>query len=154
MANVYAFRGGRSVRGCDPQRVGETLERIRREKGALQAPDVVEAAREADSPIHAAFEWDDGKAAEEYRLIQARRLIVSVRVLNSPIQGDKAPAFVSVRTPDKGRAYVPTVEAMSDEQMAARVLAEVRQFIESMERRYAGFRQAQEVLSNLRKAAG
>lgn len=46
----------------------------------LRAQNVVDAARPVTSPIHALFEWDDGKAAENYRLSQARRLIQIVMV--------------------------------------------------------------------------
>jgi hypothetical protein len=42
---------------------------------------VVIAATDKSSPLHRYFEWDDGKAAHQHRLDQARRLIGSVRVL-------------------------------------------------------------------------
>ena len=40
--------------------------------GKLTAQAVVDAAREEGSPLHGFFEWDDNKAANEYRLLQAR----------------------------------------------------------------------------------
>lgn len=149
---VFAFRQGRAVRGVSPQAAGEELERIRREKGTLVPADVVEEAAAAGSPLHPAFEWDDSAAAHEYRLAQARRLITSVRVVDSPV---RAPvAYVSVRTAAKGREYLPVAEALSDEQVRARVLDEARAFIESLERRYSAFVQASDVLAGLRKAVG
>src|SRR5262245_57100424 len=46
------------------------------DNGKLRAQDVVGWAREnPDSQLHAHFEWDEGKAAHQYRLEQARRLI-------------------------------------------------------------------------------
>lgn len=48
--------------------------------GRFAPNDVVEAARDEDSPLHAFFEWDDSLAAEAHRVEQARRLIRSVRV--------------------------------------------------------------------------
>jgi hypothetical protein len=152
MANVYGYRSGRSVKNVSPQAVGETLERLRAESGQLTAGGVLEAARNPESPLHPAFEWDDEAAAEQYRLSQARRLIVSVRILNGPARST-TPVYVSVRTPEKGRNYVPTIEALSDEQLRARVLADVEQFAESMQRRYAAFRDLAEVLDRLRQAA-
>lgn len=153
MANVYDFRSGRSIKGCNPQAVGEELERLRIEKGALKPVDVLEAASSPESPLHHAFEWDDSAAAQQHRLNQARRLIVSIRILNSPT-AKPTTAYVSVRTPGQGRSYVPTTEAMSDEDIAARVLDEIRQFIESMERRYAHFEQARAVLAGFKQKAG
>lgn len=48
--------------------------------GRLTAKAVVEDARNEDSPLHAEFEWNDAKAAEKFRLEQARTLIQSFKV--------------------------------------------------------------------------
>lgn len=153
MANVYDFRGGRSIKNVNPQQVGEELERLRAASGTLTPADVLDAAADPTSPLHPAFEWDDGAAARQHRLAQARRLIVSVRVINSPV-APALPAFVSVRTPDRGRSYVPTAEALTDEELRARVLLEVRQFAEALQRRYGAFQAAADIISGLRKQVG
>lgn len=153
MANVYDFRSGFSIRGCNPQLVGQELERIRAEKGKLTAQEVVEEAKFPDNPLHNAFDWDDAIAAQKHRLNQARKLIVSVRVINGTVQ-TPIPAFVSIRSPDIGRNYVPTVEALNDEELRARVLAEVRQFFEGIQRRYAHFSEAAQLIDQLKKSVG
>ncbi len=153
MSAVFGFRPGRSLKNLDPQEVGQELDRIRVEKGSLTPDHVVEAATAADSPLHNAFEWDDAVAAHQHRLTQARRLIVSIRIINAPSQA-KTPAWVSVRTPKEGRQYLPTAEALSDEQLRARVLAEIQQFVESLERRYAYFSEAADIIDRLKKSAG
>lgn len=57
------------------------LQRIyKRHRKLLKAEDVLDAARHPDSPLHAHFEWDDTIAAEQFRLHQARQLIVRYRV--------------------------------------------------------------------------
>lgn len=43
--------------------------------GLLMPGKVVQAAQHEDSPLHEHFEWDDAKAAHEYRVSQAVRLI-------------------------------------------------------------------------------
>ena len=151
--NVYDFRHGHSLKNVNPQQVGEELERLREEKGTLLPADVLEVAANPDSPLHAAFEWDDGEAAKKFRLSQARRLIVSIRVLNSPVS-TTAPVYVSVKTPKKGREYVRTTEALGDEELQARVLAEVRQYIEGMERRYSAFTTVAATLRSLKQKIG
>jgi hypothetical protein len=62
--------------------VRRELERIRiRYGGVLKPKDVVETARDPENVLHPRFEWDDEKAGEQYRLLQARQLIrVSVIV--------------------------------------------------------------------------
>lgn len=46
--------------------------------GKLTAEDVVEAAKDEDSPLHEHFEWDEGVAAAKWRLEQGRQLIRAV----------------------------------------------------------------------------
>lgn len=48
--------------------------------GLLLPPAVVDAARDPKSPLHDHFTWDDGEAAEKYRLVEARSLIARVKV--------------------------------------------------------------------------
>lgn len=58
------------------EQIREELETLRDEAGLIHAERVVEWAREhADSALHSQFEWDDTKAAEEYRIWQARKTI-------------------------------------------------------------------------------
>lgn len=48
--------------------------------GFLTVDDVLQDARNASSPIHKNFEWNDTIAAEKYRRDQARTLIESVKI--------------------------------------------------------------------------
>jgi len=48
--------------------------------GKITAEAVLAAARDSDNPLHDYFEWDDDKAAEKYRIMQARALIRCCRV--------------------------------------------------------------------------
>jgi hypothetical protein len=49
-------------------------------EGYLNPASVVRAARDDASPLHQYFNWDDGDAADRYRLFQAGVLIRRVRV--------------------------------------------------------------------------
>lgn len=151
--NVYDFRPGRSLKNVNPQEIGEELDRIRADKGKLVPADVLEAAIDENSPLHHAFEWDDSAAAKQHRLNQARRLITSIRVLNSPT-GRPETAYVSVKTPDRGRSFEPITEALSNEELKARVLMEVKNFIEAQQRRYSHFVEVAAALEALKKQVG
>ena len=50
------------------------------EQGYLRASELLDVAADPSSPLHSLFEWDDSKAAHEFRLIQARTLIKRVNV--------------------------------------------------------------------------
>jgi len=49
-------------------------------EGRLTRQGVLDDARDEDSPLHPCFEWDDGIAAEKYRLDQAGQIIRSVEL--------------------------------------------------------------------------
>ncbi len=61
--------------------VQEVVNKIYAEVGEVRPSALVEAARPKSSPAHNAFEWDDSKAGEEYRLIQARTWIRNVQII-------------------------------------------------------------------------
>lgn len=60
--------------------IKQRLQELERDNGRLVPADVVEAARDPESPLHHHFEWDDSEAAQRYRITQARTLIRSVLV--------------------------------------------------------------------------
>lgn len=81
IAGFEFSEGSRFQKGAvaDATSVGNHLELLREQnKGELTPEDVVGDARNDNSPLHSFFEWDDGEAAEQFRLQQARGLIRSV----------------------------------------------------------------------------
>src|SRR5690554_5358089 len=73
------FQPGAPTDASAAKAVGDQLELLRQQRqGELTPKDVVDDARHDNSPLHAYFEWDDGEAAESYRLSQARGLIRAV----------------------------------------------------------------------------
>jgi len=69
-----------------------------KEDGVISPEKVVDAARPKTSPLHDYFIWDDGEAARQYRLEQARRLIrVVVDVIELPDKSQReVRVFVSL----------------------------------------------------------
>lgn len=58
----------------------QALKELEDRYGRVTARQLLEAARNKKHPLHREFEWNDSKAAERYRLIQAGEIIRSVRV--------------------------------------------------------------------------
>ena len=88
--------------------VGAELERIRQRDGVLRASVVVTEARPEESPIHEKFTWDDEKAADEYRLIEARSLIRTVVVVEN---NREMPAYVHV-SGGAGEGYYQSISVL------------------------------------------
>ena len=153
MSNVYKFREGHSVKGVAAQDVGLELEAIRTRHGSLTPQSVVKEARREESPLHSCFTWNNDEASEQYRLHEARRLIVSIRIVNGPAS-PVVPVYVSITTPEKSREYRPTTEVMSDEKIKERFMDELRRFIETLERKYKGLRDLDDLLERMKQVAG
>lgn len=117
--------------------VNSELEFIRVSNGGILLPEkVVEYARNSTTEIHKHFEWDDGEAAEKYRLSQARALIrVSVTVLDG--HNESVRAFVSLRTDRKqGGGYRSVVDVLSSQDLSDAMLDDARAEMEHFVKKY------------------
>lgn len=98
---------GRSF-NVSAQVAGEELERIEARDGEITPKAVVNEARPEGSALHKAFEWDDEKAAEQYRLTQAGNLIRCIVVAPSSNQADSKSVqmFINRNPIDDGQKKV------------------------------------------------
>lgn len=87
--------------------------------GILTPEEVVERARNPANPLHDQFEWNDGTAAEAFRLQQARGLIkrVNVEVVRADQTTVVVPAFIRSPIGD-GYALTQTVAVSAPDRSA------------------------------------
>lgn len=130
----YSFRHRRAFHSINADVAGAELSRIAERDGALSPASVVNEARPEDAPLHPAFEWQDERAAEEWRKHQARSLIASVQVVSPPASEPRL-AFVSVVADDGARSYQAADVVASDDDLMARALADARHYLAQAERR-------------------
>jgi len=72
----YVARRGSNIPEEKAQIFGERIaEMIDKKKGKITTMDLLKDAELENSVFHNYFEWDNNKAATEYRLIQARHLL-------------------------------------------------------------------------------
>ena len=76
---VYKWKEAAQIK-ADAQAAAAVLNDLER-KGELNARSVVEVSRPEDAVLHSDFEWNDEKAAVEYRLNQARKIMQSLIVI-------------------------------------------------------------------------
>lgn len=122
----------------DAKAVGEHLEVLRKQfKGELTPEDVLADARHNNSPLHSFFEWNDGAAAEQFRLQQARGLIRSVVAIyvsdNNPAVRTRA--YVHVPEPSAPH-YREASHAMSQEKTRKLVLERAWNELKAWKARY------------------
>lgn len=127
--------------------VGQHLELLRQQcKGELTPKDVVDDARNPNSPLHSFFEWSDSEAAEQWRLQQARGLIRSVVAIY--VQEDKPAtrvrAYVHVPEPSAPH-YRDSGQAMSMKKTRDLVLQRAWRELQAWRKRYADLKQLSEL---------
>ena len=114
------------------------LEAIARINGGVLRPfDVVQDARQPDSPLHELFEWDVEEAAQEHWMHTARRIIASVKVnITTETIVLKAPAYVrDPRLHGREQGYLETIKIRTEHEIAKEVLAgEVQNVISALRR--------------------
>lgn len=129
--------------------VGEHLEILRKQcKGELTPEDVIEDAKHDNSPLHSFFEWDDGEAAHQYRLQQARGLIRAVVAIyvsdDKPAVRQKA--YVHIPEPSAPH-YREASHAMSLTKTRDLVLKQAWAELQSWRKRYADLKEFSDLIS-------
>lgn len=108
-----------------------------RNGGIVQPDAVVAAAKRATSAMHGWFTWDDGEAAEKWRLHQARNLLrVTVEYLSSDKSEDPVRVFVSLRSDKEEGGYRRTADVMTDDELRDHLLAEACADMEAFKAKY------------------
>lgn len=152
---IVRFAPGQS-QPVPAREVHSELERIRvANDGTLRPRDVVQESRPEDATLHPCFEWDDQVAAEQYRENQARSVIRSVRVIRTD-QPDRPaqPIYLHVRADDpKEQRYLRTMDALSDEEMRARVLTEALAQLQSWQRKYGQLQELADLAAMIARAS-
>lgn len=140
MTMVYEWKAG-SRFPIGAQIAAERLNLIREQNGAITPRVVVDDAASDNSPLHRCFEWDNDKAADSFRLDQARKLIGSIVVaqIDEKPVNKEARAFVHIES--GANRYEPIQVAMASVDMRAEVLAKAQQEIKMWRARYAAYQE-------------
>lgn len=122
----------------DPNLIGQHIELLRKQQhGELTPKDVLDDARNPNSPLHSFFEWDDGEAAEQYRLQQARGLIRSVVAIYTREDAPAVKMKAYVHVPEPGaQHYREASHALSQTKTREMVLRRALDELIQWKRRY------------------
>lgn len=123
----------------DANIVGAHIELLREKfRGEITPEDVLEDAKNPNSPLHSFFEWSDSAAAHQHRLQQARGLIRSVVAIY--VQPDRPAvrtrAYVNVQKPGEPRHYREASHALSQAATRDVVLKRALEELIGWQRRY------------------
>ena len=146
---IYKWKSG--ARAPVPAQVaGEVCEQMSA-NGELTPRALVDASRPEDAPLHAAFEWDDEKAAEAYREGQAAYIIRSIEGEHEGME-EPVRAFFTVPTMG-GEAYqYHSVEAvLKDANSREALLARAKRELEAFVRKYGQLEELAEIIASVEK---
>jgi len=133
----------------------ELLEQIRVANGGILRPrNVVDEAEPKDHPLHPQFEWDNRKAADQYRVWQARHLILTtVTVLDDDPKQCPIRAYVSLAedrgNPDGG--YRPIVDVLRDPVRSGDLLQEALAALVEWQNKYRKLKALAPVFQAIKK---
>jgi hypothetical protein len=131
---------GARIRKADAKVLGEAFEKLK-SSGPLTADRVLSEAMNARSPLHRYFEWDDGKAAHQFRLEQARRLVRSIEIVLEDAKGKQVPmkAYYSVKDSEGQRGYETMQFVFSSPDLADQIIEEAHAQLEAWKVKYARY---------------
>jgi hypothetical protein len=138
------------IRGIATEEMVELQKIAKANGGLLNPPDIVEYARNPRTELHKRFEWDNTKAAEEYRLWQAReviRVIVSVVDING--KNHTVKAFVSLPEDRGGGGYRAIVDVMKMEYLRLSMLEEAKSEMRRFREKYAALSELAKVFEEM-----
>lgn len=136
---------------------GRYLSRIKRTKGGLTPKSLVREATKTESPLHGCFEWDNTKAAKEYRLVQAREILRFI-VIESEETDDTnevvhVRAFVSPQEleQESGTSYVGILQVRNDEELHAAYLRQLKQELDEIKAKIKHYKEFVAVVREIEK---
>jgi hypothetical protein len=135
------------------QRYGEELYRLYTEEQlALTAENVIGEAREAESPLHDYFEWNNREAADQYRLHQARKMLHSIAFLvqdSEEVEPESLRFFGALPQEDVeevGMAYIPMTVIMETPDLKVKLLRIAARELASFRRKYGRLKRLNSII--------
>jgi len=81
MESNYNWKMKGLAKGVDPSIAAEELQRLQNVYGIITPEIIVNESKDPKSVLHPIFEWDNKKAAFNYRIQQARILLNNIRMI-------------------------------------------------------------------------
>lgn len=157
MKKTYKATNGAQFSQEEARVYGRELDKIAEKNGGQLKPvEVVEKARNIKNPLHHYFDWDNDKAAEKFRIEQARHLINHITVVIRYDHKEKEhKAFFSVNsTPgekQKNKIYVTMERVLSESELKEQILVEAIEEAEYWKDKYAEYRELSRIFHAIKE---
>lgn len=98
----------------------------------ISAEELLDRARDKNTELHKCFEWDNDKAAEKYRLQQARQVLNSLVFI--PVETSEQPVRIYSYTPET--KYKPTIQMVVNLDEYANLLKQAKHELDAFKIKY------------------
>lgn len=132
----------------------ELLYLAQKNDGVLNPRDVVAFASNPQTHLHSKFTWDDTKAAEEYRLWQARRIIkLELEIVrNGDDEVGETNLFVSLSDERVGGGgYRLVTQVLTDADRRQKLLSDAIQELSRIRAKYQSIKELTDVFKEIEK---
>jgi hypothetical protein len=133
------------------------MEKIEQRDGEVTNKSLLEAGRSESSPIHSLFEWNDGKAAELYRLKQANDIITHIAIKVEEKESEPYRAYVNIVETQEGEQtqvgrFINIRSAMENEETRKIILRAALAEMKRFQAKYAKYSELSGVFDAMKKA--
>lgn len=130
---VATWRSGPCVFKADAQKVADEISSIGL---SVKPEEIVDKARDENTELHKCFEWDDTKAAEKYRVYQARQIVchLIVKEVNNEPQKQEVRFFYKT---DSQEGYKPTSYIIQNKDEYHKLLDRALTELKAFQRKYS-----------------
>ena len=150
---TFRIAPGARLRKGDADVLGREFMRLRK-SGPLTTERLVLEASRRGSPLRRFFEWDNRKAAQEYRFQQAAYLLRNVEVVIEDAKGKEVAikGFYNVTSVEGGRRWEPMQFAFEDVELAEQIVADAHSQLEGWITRFERYQWARSAVPLARRA--
>jgi len=135
--------------GIPAQTVGERLEYLRQKHRKITPKIIVSDAKPKNSVLHKAFEWNNTRAADLYRLDQAKYILRSIVICTLPNGQKCAPTKMWVNIQNGAhknkRENVHIYDAMNNPKLRRLVIKQALAELEQWRKRYEDYVELAEI---------
>lgn len=148
---VFAAWKSGSRYSADAQKVADEISAI----GEYATPQqILDKAKDAETELHKCFEWDNTKAAENWRLHQARKLVCSLVFKEQSEQSSPAPEIRLFFKIDENEGYKSTVMIMQDKDEYQKLLSKALSELRAFQTKYKSLTELDGIFSEIEQLAG
>ena len=136
----------------DANEAYEVIENIKKKRGGITPQLLIIESKKKKSLLHNCFEWNDSKAAEEYRIVQAREILRCIIIEIEPdedyeeIRTIRALIAPSSIEKENNTSYVTVEEVCNDEELQAAYMRQLKRDLDAIKNKIKGFKQFSEVV--------